>query len=183
MHEFNPLTFVLVVEVVPLGVQLLTHVNPSLVPFLMMHLPAQTSIVWHALSAAHVSPEVMHVAVMQLEQPEENPICCTSESNSDPASPPPDDPHAERTTPIAHTLELASLTIIARILMIPAFPVERVNRRPSRQPRRTGANRIIACSSFAQARSGARTLPTAPRARISTARVARRKNLLETEET
>jgi hypothetical protein len=123
MHEFNPPTSVLVVDVVPFGVQLFRHVNPSLVPFLMRHLPVQTSIVWHALLAAHVSPEVVHIDVMQLEQSEVNPICCTSEPKSDPASaPPPVDPHAERTTPVAHTVEPASLTMIARILMISAFP-------------------------------------------------------------
>jgi hypothetical protein len=144
MHMFNPSTFVVAVDVVPFGVQLLTHVNPSVVPFLMMHLPAQTSIIWHARSAAHVSPEVVHMAVMQLEQPEENPICCTSEPNSDPASAlPPVDPHAERTIATAHTLELASLTMIARILMIPAFLVGRVDTRPSRQPRRAGARAVL----------------------------------------
>lgn len=143
MHPFNDVTSVLVVDAVPLGVQVLTHVNPSLTPFLMMHLPAQTSIVWHALSAAHVSPEVVHMAVMQLEQPEENPICCTSEPNSDPASAlPPVDPHAERTTPIAHTLELATLTMIARILMIPAFLSWKSGYKPYRQPRRTGARNV-----------------------------------------
>jgi hypothetical protein len=143
MHEFNDVTSVLVVDAVPLGVQVLTHVNPSLTPFLMMHLPAQTSIVWHELSAAHVSPGVEQFVVMQLEQPEENPISCTSEPNCDPAPAPPDDPHAERTTPTAHTLELASLTMIARILMIPAFLVGRVEKRPSRQARRTGARAVL----------------------------------------
>jgi hypothetical protein len=131
-----------------------------------------------------VSPEVMHMAVMQLEQPEEKPICCTSESNSDPGPAPPDDPHAERTTAIAHTLELASLTMIARILMIPAFPSWKSGLQGRLVNHDAQAPETYSVPFRARKRDRALALFLRRRpTRVSTARVRQRKNLPEREET